>query len=299
MILANHGIISSSGASFDADALAFITAASITDNTQKTAINTLVTDLKLYNIWTKMKAIYPFVGGTASAHKFNLKDPRDSNAAFRLNFFGGWTHSSTGALPNGTTAYANTYLNPYVVFGNNQAILPIDSTHSLVHVSKYSRTNSITTAIKYDGVYSGSGIGERPMILGWDSNTRPNGLAAINGGVYSGSYAFVTLGNRSDGYHVINRNAFTLLKSFRNNTLISTNTTDIRSYNGGLQDNVNPNQVFFIGARNDSYDYNLRPFAYNNFETAFQSIGDGLSDTEVSNLYTAVQAFNTTLSRNI
>ena len=32
----------------DADAQAFITAASITDNTQKSAINTLVTQLKTY-----------------------------------------------------------------------------------------------------------------------------------------------------------------------------------------------------------------------------------------------------------
>ncbi len=41
----------------DADAQAFITAAGITDNTQKSAIETLVTDLKGYGIWTKMSAL--------------------------------------------------------------------------------------------------------------------------------------------------------------------------------------------------------------------------------------------------
>ena len=96
---------------FDADAQAFITAAAITDVTQQNAINTLVVDLKGYNIWTKMKALYPFVGGTASTHKFNLKNPLDTDAAFRLTFSGGWTHSSTGALPNGTNAYADTKFN--------------------------------------------------------------------------------------------------------------------------------------------------------------------------------------------
>ena len=96
--------------SYDTDAQAFITAANITDSTQKTAINTLVTDLKTYSIWNKMKAVYPMVGGTASTHKFNLKDPRDLDAAFRLVFGGGWTHDSTGALPNGTNAYADTKL---------------------------------------------------------------------------------------------------------------------------------------------------------------------------------------------
>jgi hypothetical protein len=67
----------------DVDALAFIAAASITDSTQQSAIDTLVKSLKSANIWTKMKALYPFVGGTATTHKFNLKDPRDLDAAYR------------------------------------------------------------------------------------------------------------------------------------------------------------------------------------------------------------------------
>ena len=61
------------GITTDTDAQAFITAAAITDPTQQAAINTLVVDLKGYSIWTKMKAVYPFVGGTAATHKFNLK----------------------------------------------------------------------------------------------------------------------------------------------------------------------------------------------------------------------------------
>jgi hypothetical protein len=38
---------------------------------------------------------------------------------------------------------------------------------------------------------------------------------------------------------------------------------------------------------------------YDNKELAFASIGDGLTDTEASNFYTAVQTFQTTLSRNV
>ena len=148
MILANHGIISSSGGalSYDADALAFMTAASITDNTQKTAINTLVTDLKTANIWTKMKALYPFVGGSATSHKFNLKDPRDVDAAFRLLFFGGWTHSSTGALPNGSNAFADTKLNENTSMTLNSQ-----------HLSYYSRTNIL-------GLYADMGLWESTLI---------------------------------------------------------------------------------------------------------------------------------------
>ena len=102
----------SGGVSYDANAQAFFTAAGITDTTQKTAVNTLVTDLKAANIWTKMKAIYPMVGGTAAQHRFNLKSPGTTNADFYLDFIGGGTHSATGYLPNGTTAYADTFLIP-------------------------------------------------------------------------------------------------------------------------------------------------------------------------------------------
>ena len=85
----------------DPDATAFLTAAGITDPTISSAIDTLVVDLKGYGIWSKMLAIYPFVGGTATTHKWNLKDPRDLNAAYRLSFFGTITHSSTGVKGDG------------------------------------------------------------------------------------------------------------------------------------------------------------------------------------------------------
>lgn len=94
----------------DADAQAFLTASGITDATISGAINTLVVQMKADNIWSKMRAVYPMVGGTANSHKFNLKDPRDLDAAFRIVFNGGWTHSANGALPNGTNAFADTKL---------------------------------------------------------------------------------------------------------------------------------------------------------------------------------------------
>jgi hypothetical protein len=132
-----YSLISSMSKSIS-DAQKFINATGITDATQKNAINTLVNDLKFYGLWTKLKAIYPMVGGTATAHKFNLKDPRDLNEAFRLSFIGGWTHSSTGALPNGTTAYADSFLNALTSLTNNN-----------YHLSHYSRTQ-ITTGGQVD-----------------------------------------------------------------------------------------------------------------------------------------------------
>jgi hypothetical protein len=264
MILANHGILSSSGGvSFDADALAFITAAAITDNTQKTAVNTLVTDLKTYNIWSKMKAIYPFVGGNATSHKFNLKDPRDLDAAYRLVFNGGWTHSSTGALPNGTNGYADTKLIPSFTLSTASA-----------HFSKYNRTND-SIGSKTDGTAHNT----------FSSFFQHNYTSAnMVIGVLASVVSYTPTDTR--GFFISTRTSNVVVKAFRNNSQLgSTNT----NFSDAL-----PNQDFYIGARNSGV-----PSDYNNYESAFASIGDGLSDTEAAYLYTAVQLFNTTLSRNI
>ena len=128
MILSINGILAGKGIVDDAQA--FITAASITDSTQQNAIIQLVTDLKTANIWSKMRAIYPFVGGTASSHRFNLKDPRQVSGAFYITFYGGGTHSLNGYQPDGATAYGNTSF-----IANNHL------TNSSGHISIYSRTN--------------------------------------------------------------------------------------------------------------------------------------------------------------
>ena len=39
--------------------------------------------------------------------------------------------------------------------------------------------------------------------------------------------------------------------------------------------------------------------SYDNKQLAFASIGDGLSDAEVTNLYNRVQTFNTALARQV
>lgn len=265
MILANHGIISSSGGalSYDADALAFITAASITDNTQKTAINTLVTDLKTYNIWTKMKALYPFVGGNATSHKFNLKDPRDLDVAFRLEFFGGWTHSNTGALPNGTTGYAETYSKDIT---DNSSIW------------YYSRTNNTTNSIEM-GVYNNSY--SDTLIGGYFNNITNLGIKSNSGG-----YVLYT-STTSSGFFGANRTSNVLLNGWHNGIKQGTNT------NTSSSDVIT--KTIWLGG----YQSNAGLVAPSNKESVFASIGDGLSDTEAASFYTAVQNFNTLLARQV
>ena len=248
----------------DTDAQAFVNAANITSVTQANAVNTLVIDLKNAGVWTKLNAIYPMVGGTAFAHKFNLKDPRDLDVAFRLLFVNTWTHSANGALPNGTNAYANTYLTPSVT-------LLINSTS----LSYYSRTdNSISE--RYDmGAYN-TPVGRT---LGFLINFNNFFYSAVNDGAYN---QVATTG--SAGFYLSSRTASNIKRGFKNGVLLQ-NTTTLST---GL-----PTIPIYLAQTNSNVT------GYGNKQCAFASIGTGLSDSEVALFNTAVQTFQTTLGRSI
>lgn len=260
-ILAN----SASGGGIDPDAQAFITAAGITNPTQQTAINTLVLSLKSNGLWTKMKAVYPFVGGTAGTHKFNLKNPLDTNAAFRLSFVGGWTHSANGAQPNGTNAYANTFLVP-------STQLSLNSTH----ISYYSRTNGATG--NCFGT-ANAGLTNRTLWqFGGSTNYVSIYTAPANYFLYGGANSLSLL--------IANRTASNLMNAWQGGIKKATSTnasvalTSVAIYLGGNNANGTPD-------------------TYSNAQCSFASIGDGLTDTDATNFYTAVQAFQTTLNRQV
>ena len=262
MFLATHGILakSASGASVDPDAQAFITAASITNPTQQAAINQLVLDLKGYSIWTKFKAIYPIVGGTAAQHKWNLKDPRDLDAAFRLTFSSGWTHSANGMLP--TNAFADTFLNPNTTLALNSA-----------HLSYYSRTNVVGSAQHDMGTFSG-GSGQTYLMFSYNTQR----FVAMNNSGF-----LVPLLTNTTGLLIDNRPNSGQIKSYKSGVLV--NTASVSSL-------VLPTTKIYLGVTNGLGPYSTK-------QCTFASIGDGLTDTEAANFYTAVQAYQTTLGRQV
>jgi hypothetical protein len=90
----------------------------------------------------------------------------------------------------------------------------------------------------------------------------------------------------SDGNNIITRTTSSEMNYFRNNTKTAI-----------TKSSVSPNAIkITIGARNVN---NASRELYSSRQIAFVSIGDGLTDTEASNLYTRVQAFQTTLNRAI
>jgi hypothetical protein len=259
----------------DQDANLFITAAGITDLTQIRAINTLVTNLKLAQLWPKMKAVYPMVGGTATTHKFNLKNSADTNAAFRLLFVGGVTHASTGVTFNGTNGYADTFLTPSTTLtANNNSLL------------YYSRTLAVGASFAVDiGAFPNQTINSSGYSL---IVRRSNNDSAFSANTTS-TTSFIALASITDGRgcfigSIINSSS---RKYYRNASLIASNLT--------TGDQSLPPQKIFIGALSN----NNIPSLYSLRECSFATIGDGLTDEEQSNLYTIIQYFQITLNRQV
>lgn len=267
----DDGIFSSSSSAFDADAQAFFTAASISDATQKSAVNTLVLALKAATIWTKMHAIYPVVGGTAAKHKWNLKNPLDTDAAFRLTFTGAWVHSATGMLPDAGTAFADTHY-----------IMTTHGVNNDTHASFYSRTSSSSG---YDiGAETATGMVHLSA-----------GLVAVGGNYLSDMYNH-TGTNRinnavanSLGLFTDSRTDASTHKAFRNATQIGATDVSASSEFAGVT------IALYFGALNNAGT----PVTWSNRECAWYSIGLGLTAADVTALNAAVQAFQTTMTRNV
>ena len=265
MILSTHGVLASQIASFDADAVAFFnrvtTAGGSLTLTEKQAVNTLVVDLKSYGIWSAMKAVYPMVGASAAACSQNLK-----SSSFTGTFSSGWTFASTGATPNGTSAYMNTGLIPNTNITSQNSI----------SFGYYNNGNMTSPSTEMGCANAGLGNGTYLIVnVGGSSYNRvaSNSSQAV-------ASTFTT------GFYQLSRIVSTEFKYYKNSSIL--NTATITS--SGLSTNN------FWGAGGVNYGITSE---YGGGQCAFSYIGDGLTDTQASNLYTAVQAFQTTLSRQV
>jgi len=257
----------SSAIVYDADAAAFFTAASITDNTQKSAVNTLVLSLKSANIWTKMKALYPVVGGVASAHAVNLKTP----GTYNLSFATGWTHASTGMTP--LNAYADSALIQDSNLSNYNS-----------HLSYYSRTNDLSDSWNDTGGQDDFSGGVRQFYIKYASTF-----------VYSNQNNDANRIRPTDtntlGFAMVSRTSQTSMKAYRNASIAGSNTNSTSA------------TQMLISTTFGAWKYRNSggsiSYFYGNKQCAFASIGDGLTDAEALSFYNAVQTMQTTLGRQV
>jgi hypothetical protein len=261
-----YGIINSmkkGGSSYTARTTAFATATGITDVTILGALNTFDLGLISNSLDTKMKAVYPFVGSTSTTQKYNFMDARDLNAAFRLSFNGGGTFSSNGYQPNGTNAFADTFLIP-------SSSLLLNS----IHISAYVRNDLTSDA----PVMSSEDVSYNKGLYIWPKTSSSIYSVRINDDTsQTGSVSVVK------GLHIATRTASNVKKYRVNNTQMFNVTTAPSS--------LNTDSIYIAKSRN-----NANYFAN---QIAFISIGDGLTDGEATTFYNLVQNMQTTLSRQV
>ncbi len=257
-----RGVLTSGG--LDPDVQTFLTATSISDATTIDALDLLVKDLKSLHVWTDVLAVYPFVGGSATTHKFNLKNPVDTDGAYRLTMHGGLTHSSTGVLGNGTTGYMDTKLVPSSVLTVN------DETHI-----SYIGNNVDGTYAAY-GSQNGSFRGDALL-------PRLSNGAYIDVGDGTGG---AEVNTNSSGLWVISIGATSPAKVYRNGSLFA---------NKNWTTQVHHNESILLlarragGATGSYAPYSLR----------FHMIIDrALTTGEMSSISTIINTFQTSLSRN-
>lgn len=258
----------------DVDVIAFKDATGITDCTILVALQDLVTNLKIggeSSIWNDLFAIYPFVGGTANTNKYNLKNPADTNAAFRLSFFGTVNHSANGVqFTGGTGNYANTYfdITKFTSGGMSTGIYVRNTGVGGAYdmgVTSPSMTNAVATNTGLTRFYPNT----NSFFLTWAPDANPPGLIV-------GQVSSTTPSTSSTA------------QIYRNGVVQNAGTTP----NDEVPQVTYP---WFIGAANNAGVSTGN--ASNQYAFAF--FGKYMDGSKMGNLYTYIQAFQTALGRAV
>ena len=299
---------------YDSDAYEFLEAAQITDTASRTGINNFVKTLKTGTLWNKISGLYPLVGGTMYSEKFNLKDPRDLDIAYRLNFntgvgyYNGSVYYKTffndnGVIFWGSGDYADTFINAK----NN---LPAFSAHlaylSLEESPITGQDSPVYDSFPYVWTDMGATANDYSSEVALQSQYQPN--TYLENYPATGIFSFynststpiidqqkVYLSDPVDpkcffiGSRISNNEAFLL--AFDNST---TPTQSAKStYSLGVN-NDKPNKNIWIGKTNGpnfANDESYRSFG-------FISIGQGLTSGECVDYYSAVKKLQIDIGRN-
>lgn len=246
---------------------AWIAATGETDTTILNALNTFEASMISNSMSSDLIAYYPMVGGNATKHAFNFMN----TALYTLSFIGGWTHSSTGALPNGTNAYAPTGINGSTVLTQNNN-----------HISFYSRT----AAAAFNRCSIGCNVGGTGSTLALQIRTAGGLANGLNNSQTAGQVASVANAD-SRGFYLVNKTSASIggLTLDKNGSQIAANTVAITT-NAYANADVILSSLTTVLQRDDK-------------ECAGVTIGLGLNSTKRSQLASMINTLNTSLSRNV
>lgn len=259
------------GPAYDSDAQAFFTAVEgggdTLTTTEKDAVNDLVVDLKADSLWTNLRILYPFVGGTSSSTKWNLMNPQNTDAAYRVTWNGTGTFASTG-ITGVSSFYGNTHFN-----------------------------TDDWTLNRYQGVYCNTATAGNGYDMGCNTGGVGNNNVIIveygNNTAYYGDGGFLTTSNSSGKGNVMG----TITSGGATGTIYLNGTSSGTNSAAGNDDFDRPMTIFCDNRANGTDE--VSPTEFNTGrQLATIYLGDGsLDDTDASNMHDILTDFNTALSR--
>lgn len=206
-------------------------------------------------------------GSMLDQMKFNLKNPVDTDAGFRLTYSGSWNPGYYGVQGNGSNTFAKTNINFSSSLQQNNT-----------HVSMYFGKNIQETAYQYQfGNYDGIGPGYTLLSAFRGSGQTYYGVNSTE--VYAGNLT------KSNGLIIVNRTTTGSMSLRQNTNLISTSNTF----------STTPASTSFILGSLDS----SAGSSTSTKDFSITTIGDGLTDYETKALYWIVQKYQTTLGRQV
>lgn len=238
------------------------------DATMSGATYQLFNDLFVAGLWNKLYAFYPLLGGNSSGGQaVNGKTPGTRN----MTWNGGLTFSTNGVVSNGTNGWGNTNCNP-LNFGGIADF----------HMSFYSRTNQQEGTAQFDmGVYQDSGSNQR---------TQLNSRSTVDDtrGVVNATTQATFSNTNSQGLFTVVRRSGPDTEFYKNDTTLG---------NSNVATVGIPNGIIGLCVRYLSVSDTISTPTTRQY--AFATMGNALTDGEVTSLYNAIQTFQTTLGRQV
>lgn len=234
------------------------------------ALNNLVWGLVGMGLWDKLVAIYPFLGGTTgNTHKWNLKDLRDLDAAYRITWTGAAsiTFSEFGIQnTSGTgTVYGNTFFAP------GTPVAPV--TTSNIHISAYANIGATATG-GYFGATTAANAGATQIVR--------VGAGVLGGNANLQNLNYISAGANFTGFFQPVRTAANVSAFYRNGVSVGTSA-------GGI---ALPTSNLLLLNRGGS----LVP---SNVRLAFASIGTSMTPQQAKEFYILVQSYQRALGRQV
>lgn len=234
-------------------------------NTYKGAIDTFFVAGTTNGWLSKMTGMYLFQGDNASTQSINAKTPSTHD----LVAINSPTYSSAGATLDGATQYFTTDINPSTHITTND-----------VHLSAYV-TGATADAIRsYWGTIPDSAERLKMAYTPSPTGTADKTFAHI----YSSTNSINSVTDSINGFWLTTKRALGDMETYLNGASESTLGT-----NGG----TNPNDTIYLMAQNVLGS----PAQFMDGTVEIATIGNGVTDAQVLDLYNNYQIFATTIGR--